>query len=399
MTETPPHRQGPATAHLLVVWGAIAAVVASGCAASRPAAGPSAGPAPADPAATVETRALYRNLARLAGDRVLFGHQDDLAYGVSWVREPGRSDVRETAGAYPAVYGWELGALELDSAANIDDVGFADMQGWIREGYRRGGVITLAWHLANPVSGGNSWDTTRAVAQILPGGDRHEAYRGSLDRFATFVSALRGDAGEPIPVIFRPFHEHTGNWFWWGRRHATSDEYKALWRFTIGYLRDEKGLHNLLMAYSPDVFQTEAEYLDRYPGDDLVDVLGSDDYQALRSDETVPDMTRRLAAVVRLADARGKIAALTETGLEGVPDDDWWTNRLLRAIEADPASRRIAYALVWRNANAEARARAGQSADHFFGPHPASPSAPDFRRFVASERVMMEDDLPDLYRP
>ena len=350
-----------------------------------------------DSEATEETKALFVNLRRLSQDHVLFGHQDDLAYGVDWVGEPGGSDVRAVAGDYPAVYGWELGDLELGADENLDGVDFRDMQRWIREGHARGGVITLAWHMANPASGGNTWDTTPAVHMVVPGGENHAAFRGWLDTFATFVDGLRDADGRPIPVILRPYHEHTGSWFWWGADMTSVDDYKALWRFTVEYLRDEKGLHNLLYAYSPDVFATEAEYLERYPGDAYVDVLGSDDYQALRSDSTVADMTRRLSTVARLADARGKIAALTETGLEGVPDADWWTNRLLRAIEADPDARRIAYALVWRNANAEARAAAGQSTTHFFGPHPGGADADDFRAFAETDFVLLEGDLPDLY--
>ena len=373
--------------------------VAAGLAACGTAAPAVYGDAPdlADPRATAETRALFVNLQRLAPDHVLFGHQDDLAYGVTWVGEPGRSDVKDVAGDYPAVYGWELGDLERGADENLDGVGFADMQRWIREGHARGGVITLAWHMANPVSGGNTWDTTPAVHAIVPGGERHEQFRGWLDRFARFVDGLRDEDGRPIPVIFRPFHEHTGSWFWWGADMTSPEDYQALWRFTVEYLRDEKGLHNLLYVYSPDVFQTEEEYLERYPGDAYVDVLGSDDYQALRSDSTVADMTRRLGMVVRMAEARGKLAALTETGLEGVPDDDWWTSRLLRAVEADPDARRIAYALVWRNANAETRAAQGQSPTHYFGPHPGGADAADFRRFAATDFVLLESDLPDLY--
>ena len=374
----------------------VAAASAAGCSPSAPLATDD-GPDLVDPRATAETRALYQNLGRLAPDHVLFGHQDDLAYGVDWVGEPGRSDVRDTAGDYPAVYGWELGDLELGASENLDGVDFSEMQGWIREGHARGGAITLAWHMANPATGGSTWDTTPAVHTVVPGGPRHAEFRGWLDTFADFVDGLRDADGRPIPVLFRPYHEHTGSWFWWGADMTSVEDYKALWRFTVEYLRDERGLRNLLYVYSPDVFADEAAYLERYPGDDYVDVLGADDYQALKTDSTVADMTRRLATVVRLADARGKIAALTETGLEGVPDDDWWTNRLLRAIEADPDARRIAWALVWRNANAEARAAQGQSPTHWFGPHPAGADADDFRAFAATDFVLLEGDLPDLY--
>ena len=109
------------------------------------------------------------------------------------------------------------------------------MRGWIAEGYRRGGVITISWHLDNPVTGRNAWDTTSAVAVILPGGARHEQFKGRLDRLAVFLGSLRGpgrSAGSdttPIPVIFRPWHEMTGGWFWWGVPHTRNDEFARLW--------------------------------------------------------------------------------------------------------------------------------------------------------------------------
>jgi mannan endo-1,4-beta-mannosidase len=357
----------------------------------------------ADPEASRETRALFANLQRLASDHVLFGHEDALAYGVHWIGEEDRSDVKDVTGSYPAVYGWELGDLELGAEENLDGVDFEDMQRWIKKGYERGGVITVAWHMNNPVSGGNAWDTTRAVYSILPGGENHETYKVWLDRFAEFVGGLKTGPftwlgfGQPVPIIFRPFHEHTGSWFWWGSDHATSEEYVTLWRFTVDYLREGKGLHNLLYAYSTDVFDSEADYLARYPGDDYVDLLGYDDYQALRSDLTAPMMTDRLRMLVTMAEARGKLAALTETGLEAVPDSTWWTGRLLGAIEADPVARRIAYVLVWRNANAEVRAAEGKSPTHFYAPYLDHPSAPDFVRFYEDPFVLFGDELPDLY--
>src|SRR4051812_34732206 len=147
---------------------------------------------PTDSLATPETVALFLNLRQLAREHVLFGHQDDLAYGYDWVAEPGRSDVKEVSGSYPAVYGWELSGLETGKAKNIDGVDFNQMRGWIAEGYRRGGVITVSWHMDNPVTGGNAWDTTSAIAQLLPGGPRHAQFTRSLDRLAAFLGSLRG---------------------------------------------------------------------------------------------------------------------------------------------------------------------------------------------------------------
>jgi len=379
------------TSHIAVRTVATVCLLAvSGCAGRGPAIPENA--LPSDPEATRETQVLYANLKSLAPDYVLFGHQDALAYGVKWKVDEGRSDVKDVAGSHPAVFGWELGDLELGAAENLDGVDFDNMKRWIEQGYEEGGVITISWHMNNPVSGGNAWDTTRAVFAILPGGEKHELYRTWLDALAAFVGGLQTGNGRPIPIIFRPFHEHSGSWFWWGGANVTADEYVQLWRFTVDYLRDEKGLHNLLFAYSTDVFTDEENYLEHYPGHEYVDILGYDDYQALRTDEGTQLMTIRLQKLVQMADEFGKISALTETGLEGVNVTDWWTGRLLKAFKSDSVSRRISYVLVWRNANE------ADIPGHHFGPYAGHLSAPDFVQFAADPFVLLLEELPDLYR-
>ncbi len=181
---------------------------------------------PIDKLATKETVNLYRNLKQLVNKGVMFGHQDDLAYGVGWKYEDGRSDIKDVTGDYPAVYGFELGRLELDHLVNIDSVPFDKMKQYIRSIYDRGGVVTLSWHLNNPLTGKTAWDPAPGtVASILPGGVKHEIYKSGLDKVATFVNSLKGKNGEAIPIIFRPFHELNGNWFWWGKDHCTPEEY------------------------------------------------------------------------------------------------------------------------------------------------------------------------------
>ena len=375
--------------------------VAAGCHGAMPT--PSLPGGPIDPRATPETRALVYNLRQLARGPVLFGHQDDLAYGYDWVAEPGRSDVRDASGSYPAVYGWELAGLEKRAPKNIDGVDFARMRGWIAEGYARGGVITISWHMDNPLTGGNAWDTTSAVAAALPGGARHAQLVQGLDRVAEFLGSLRGrgrsggSSTTPIPIIFRPWHEMTGGWFWWGVPHTKGDEYARLWQFTVHYLRDVKGLHNLLYAYSPNAAGPPGPhpYLDGYPGDAYVDVLGYDSY--FRGVPGPPgetdEVTQNLAWVVGQAERRGKIPAFTETGLQGLRDTTFWTARLAKAIEGDSVARRIAYVMVWRNAN-----RAGRNDEHFFAPYRGQASAGDFVRMKSDPLFLFEDGLPDLYR-
>lgn len=375
---------------------AAAAALATALVAA-PLAAQDARPAPVDPQATGPTRTLFRNMMRIAPTTVLFGHQNTLASGTTWTDTgaggPDRSDVKDVVGDYPAVYGWDLmDALAPDRADSAGAIGAARLRGYVRRVHARGGINTFSWHMDNPVSGGNAWDTTPAVERILPGGDRHAAYRAQLDAAAAFFLSLTDRRGQPIPVWFRPFHEQTGNWFWWGAGHAAPDAYTALWRFTVEYLRDVRGVHNLLYAYSTDVFDTEAQYFRFYPGDAWVDLLGFDDYHALAAPGGERIFANRLRLIVRWARARGKLAALTETGLETIPVRNWWTGRLLNGILTDSDTLGISYVLVWRNANG-----ATDRKNHFYAPYPGHKSAADFQRFYADPHTWFEGDLPALY--
>lgn len=352
--------------------------------------------APCDENATRRTRALFANLRQISGKKILFGHQDDLAYGVYWRREEGRSDVQETCGAYPAVFGWDLGSrFGPGKMSNIDSVRFLDMKHLIREAYNMGGVNTLSWHVDNLASGGNAWDTTTAVRDLLPGGQYHNRLTEQLDVLADLFKSLKtsGLSKHEIPVIFRPWHEHTGGWFWWGAKSCTPEEYKTLFRFTVDYLRKKKGVHNVLYAYSPDVFQDRAHYLLNYPGDDYVDLFGLDYYYRPDNiDRIQTDLPEKLGLVANLAAERGKIAAFTETGFEAIPNEKWWTQMLLAQLKAATATAGIAYVLVWRNATNTSKP------GHYYVPYPGQASAKDFVAFSRDESILFQDKLPKLYK-
>jgi mannan endo-1,4-beta-mannosidase len=349
---------------------------------------------PIDENATTETVALYNNLKELAKTNILYGHQDDLAYGYSWWAESGRSDVKESTGSYPAVYGWELGDLRQDTEVSLDGVNFESMKTWMKEAYERGGINTISWHMNHPVTDGSTWDTTPGVEAIIPGGEEHEKFKTWLDKFADFTQDLRGEDGELIPVIFRPYHEHTGSWFWWGDDQTTVEDYKTLWRFTVDYLIQEKNVHNLLYAYSPDGSPSRFQkYMEKYPGDEYVDILGLDDYGTFMSEEeNFEFLSDNLGWLANEAEKRDKIAALTETGSEGLKNENWFTEELYAALTLNPEARKIAYVLTWRNANFEREQR-----DHFYAAHPDHPSAPDMKAFRDTDLIMFEDELPELY--
>jgi len=342
---------------------------------------------PVDQKATRKTRALFINLKNISGKGILLGHQDDLAYGISWKDQPGRSDIREVCGDYPALFGWDVSKLGQRSF-NIDSVDFGRMKDWIKAGFRIGGVISISWHMDNPVTGGDSWDNTPAVYSILPGGENHEKYKQKLDFFAEFLNDLKVGLWTRVPVIFRPFHEHTGSWFWWGRGNTSAEEFKALWKFTVHYLRDEKKIHHILYAYSTDVFNSPEDYLDFYPGDEFVDIIAYDDYHNIRNSESRPEFVKRLKMLVKMAEEHGKVAALSETGLEKIPIDNWYTEVLLRGIQEDVMTHRISYVLLWRNANP----------GHHYAPFPGHPSETDFLKFYQDPYTLFMKDLPDMYR-
>lgn len=370
---------------------------------------------PIDPYATAQTRILYENLEKLRHDHIIFGHQDALAYGVKWRDEPSRSDVKDVTGSYPALYGWDLGHIEVGADRNLDLVPFDDIRQWIIEAYERGGIITLSWHLNHPVKGnevpeehvpeeweaeGSSWDTEPVIEDILPGGSHEDVFKEWLDKLANYLNNLKPDNGdsEPIPVIFRPWHEVTGHWFWWGSEAATPEQYIELWRYTVDSLQ-ERGVNHLLYAYTPHSLNEVDdwdEYWKWYPGDDYVDIIGFDDYHTLQGDygdeDPVGTFTEMLTWLVEHAEERGKIPVIGETGLEALYLEDWYTNYMLEAIKGDPAAQRIAYMLVWRNANEET-----DREDHFYAPYEGHPSAPYFLEFVNDDLILLEDDLPNLY--
>lgn len=310
-----------------------------------------------------------------------FGHHDDTAYGHDWTYVDGNSDVKLVTGEYPGLMNWDLGMLEMDSARNLDGVPFEFIRKEVAKQNARGGVNAISWHPRNPVSGGNSWDVSASPLKILATdsllSEKMDAWIGKA---ADFILSLKDADGNAIPVVFRPWHENSGTWFWWGVGNSTPEEYIDLWKRTRKIF-DEKGVDNVLWAYSPDKDLTPEQYFSTYPGDEYVDILGTDIYQ-FGGEEGVEEYTRRirqqLPYVAEEAAKRGKLVAFTETGLEGLEIPDWYTRVLLPAIQDIP----VAYVCVWRNA--EKNMKAG----HFYVPYPGHPAEADFRKFHDSGKAV-----------
>lgn len=343
-----------------------------------------------DKKATAQTKALYQNLKTLSTKGYLFGHQDDLAYGVNWRYKTGRSDVKDVCGDYPGLYGWDLGGIEKDTAdKNLDGVPFNKMRQFIKDGYKRGGVITLSWHLNNPLTGGNAWDAKAgAVTSILPGGAKHEVYKNWLDKVAAFILSLRGSKKELIPILFRPYHEFTGSWFWWGKNHCSPGEYKMLWQFTQNYLTEIKKCHNLIYVYNTGSEpKDKTEYLERYPGNDMVDIMSFDSYQGGNpvTDKGFVNGASRLLNIMDSAAAENnKLTAFAETGYEAIPYATWWTDVLQKVL----AGHNTAYVLVWRNHGYQQ----AEKKMHYYAPFKGQLSAKDFIKFYNNNKTFFEKD-------
>lgn len=348
---------------------------------------------PIDKHASNETVALFNNLKRLSENHTLFGHQHATEYGHGWHGELDRSDVKSVCGSHPAVVGIDFLGFSGRSEQEIEQTK-DELRKNVIDTYNRGGITTAAWHFINPVSeGGFYWVrgvSQPAVKYIIPGGEAHGKYKEILSGIGEWAKRLVGNDGTLAPVIFRPFHEFDGGWFWWGAPHCTKEEFISLWRFTVSYLRDTMDVHNFLYAYSPDNrFRSEKDYLKRYPGDEWVDIVGMDNYGDLGRDRyNLAGASKKLKIVSDYALKKGKLAAFTETGLESIPDSTWWTETLLKVMTQDAMS--LAYVLVWRNDI--------HSPTHYYAPFPGQVSVPDFLKFYEDSYTLFEDDIKNIYK-
>lgn len=345
-----------------------------------------------DRQATTETKNLSNALWKISERQTLFGHQHATEYGHGWAGDKDRSDVKSVTGSHPAVIGVDIMGFSGRPEAEIE-AAKALVRSNVVDTYNRGGVTTVAWHFFNPVSkGGFYWVDSiskPAVRYIIPGGEAHEQYKQILKGIGSWANNVKGADGKLVPMIFRPFHEFDGGWFWWGKPHCSKEEFISLWRFTVTYLRDSMKVHNFIYAFSPDNnFSSEEQYLDRYPGDEYVDMLGVDNYGDMGRDRYAPDVAiSKLKIVSDFARRKGKLAAFTETGLESIPNESWWTGTLLKVMKSKDLH--LAYVLVWRNDR--------QSPTHYYAPFPGQVSVPDFKKFYDDPYTLFEKDLKKIY--
>lgn len=350
---------------------------------------------------TTPAQRLIERMHKLQPKGVMYGHQDDCFYGLTWEWDENRSETFDLVGDYPAVMGFDLGGIEMGDLKNLDSVPFTRIRQEAIRQYERGGIITFSWHPRNPLLGTTAWiesdiknyeaasvSTSRAgggldpkttVRECLPGGCCHEKFQLWMSRIALFLTTIRDKEGRPIPFIFRPWHENNGGWFWWGEGNCTSEEYRALWNMTQDYIRQY--LPDIIVwSYSPNLYGqwTMEHFMERYPGNDRCDLLGLDAYQWGTEEAFVSGVKADIDFLVPFAEQNNLLFALTECGYKNSPDPTWWSRVLLKECEGYPVS----YVLPWRNAKHE-----------HFGASKDAATADDFCQLKQQKKLLFAKDI------
>ncbi len=358
-----------------------------------------------DKKATKETVVLFDNLVKIADKGVIVGQQ--AAYtqrmgenGASYNKV---SDIEKVTGEVPLLNGQDLAFVTDDKlkSGNWYDKQADIIRESVIKSHEFGVLTSFSWHFREPYKGEDFYvkemdqsDPTlkmKAFKSIMEGGENHDYYCDKLDIIAKFFKSLKDKDGDLIPVVFRPFHEMGGSWFWWGVPHyATAEEYKELWRFTAEYLRKKKKVHNLLFAYSPDKdFSTEEVFMEFYPGDEYVDIIGFDSYWDFsQGDHILKGLINQYKLVDSIAQDRGKVFAHTECGYDLAKPklNNLFMDYFYKAISESGA--KVSFTMFWNN-----------KASTMFTPIEGSEQdiKDDFKRFFKDELIITQGDEFNLF--
>jgi len=294
-------------------WGAALRALVAALAVSVGASTQAAGPANAN--ASPRTRAVsdyFQTICNGTETRLLSGQF--AGYG----RRSGLAIVERihrTTGKWPALLGVDYVSPELGR------IQWRDANRTARAWWNAGGLVTISAHLPSPINpdGAGLRDRNVLLEDLLRAGtDAHRRWIAQLDELSRGLAELR-DAG--VVVLWRPFHEMNGDWFWWGGKDPGA--FTALWQYMFAYFSGPKKLDNLLWVYSPNQGNRIGSY---YPGDRVVDIVGLDAY----TDFVDPANIRGYDELA----ARSKPFGFTESG-PGDPRNPPGTydyRRLLRGI-------------------------------------------------------------------
>jgi mannan endo-1,4-beta-mannosidase len=266
---------------------------------------------PVTPNASPEAVQLLQYLYSISGNHTLTGQ-----HAVPLLRSARLVEAQRAGGHFPAIFGMDFG---FDSPGTWDGINFRQqMVDEAIQKYHEGYIIVLMWHAVRPIEDEPVKFKDSIQGQltdqqwhdlITPGTEINERWKSQVDVIAWFLKQLR-DAH--VPVLWRPYHEMNGGWFWWGKRPG-DDGYKKLYRMLFDRLVNFHRLNNLIWVYGAnEVTPPNVDpYGTYYPGDDVVDVLGTDIYHTGFARNQYDQL---------LALAKNKPIALAEVGAAPSPE-------------------------------------------------------------------------------
>lgn len=274
-----------------------------------------------DPNATAEAQGLMNYMADVYGKNIISGQQETYGGGHNGNYEWEFDYLQDLTGELPAIRGFDF--MNYNSLYGWDDGTTERVISWVND---KGGIATASWHINVPkdmssynVGDKVDWsnatygvETDFSPTKILTDKTSKEYlyFMDAVDLLATELKQLQ-DAG--VPLIFRPFHEAEGgggesaSWFWWGKDGSTT--YKALWHLLYDTLTEEYGLHNLIWEFNS---YTYAKSYNWYPGNDYVDLVGYDKYNASANNPNESAISSTFNGLVDMYNKYGKMIALSE---------------------------------------------------------------------------------------
>lgn len=214
-----------------------------------------------NPDASKEAQALYEYISGVYRTKIISGQQESTWMGSDQYEF---DYIYKNTGKYPAIRGLDY--------MNDD---FEGVNKRAEEWHKKGGIVTICWHCGSDFS--HSWDEcmNTEIADwnkaLTEGTAEYEALIAGMDKAAEALKELKE---KNIPVLWRPFHEFDGGWFWWGKGGA--DNFVKLWRIMYDRYTNHWELDNLIwvLGYSGN----GRGYDKWYPGDKYVDIAGADSY-------------------------------------------------------------------------------------------------------------------------
>lgn len=232
---------------------------------------------PVTPNPSPQVVSLLRYIYSISGKQTLAGQHCAPLIGSTRL-----SVVHRITRHYPALFGQDFG---FSFPGYWDGINYR--QRIVDEAIRRhneGFIITIMWHAVRPTEEepvtfreSIQGDLTDRQWQdlITPGTEINERWKSQVDVIAWFLKQLQY---ADVPVLWRPYHEMNGGWFWWGKKGG-EDGYKKLWRMLFDRLVHFHRLNNLIWVYNcNEVKENVDSYKTYYPGDDVVDIFATDVY-------------------------------------------------------------------------------------------------------------------------